>query len=42
VPGGEDEPEAQPESTHQPCPHRLSWCQLLARVFDHGINCRLP
>ena len=21
------------ESSHEPCPHRLSWCQLLARVF---------
>ena len=34
VPDVEDEPETQSESTHQPCPHRLSWSQLLARVFE--------
>jgi len=38
VPSGEDEPEAPSESTHQPCPHRLSWCQLLARVFSIDVT----
>ncbi len=37
VPRGENEP-AQSESTHQPCPHRLSWCQLLARVFSIDVT----
>ncbi len=23
-------------------PQRLAWADLLRRVFDHGINCRLP
>jgi hypothetical protein len=38
VPGGANEPEVQSESTHQPCPHRLSWCQLLARVFAIDVT----
>jgi hypothetical protein len=38
VPGGEDEPEAPSDSTHQVCPHRLSWCQLLARVFSIDVT----
>ena len=38
VPGGENEPECHCESSHQPCPHRLSWCQLLARVFSIDVS----
>ena len=33
VPRGEDQLEAQSTSSRKPCPHRLSWCQLLGRVF---------
>ena len=38
VPGGGNEPKAQSDSTHQPCPHRLSWCQFLARVFSIDVT----
>ena len=38
VPGADDEPEATCESDRQPCPHRLSWCQLLARVLAIDIS----
>ena len=38
VAGGGNEPKAQSDSTHQPCPHRLSWCQLLARVFSIDVT----
>ena len=38
VPGGGNESEAQSESSRQPCPHRLSWCQLLARVFSIDVT----
>ena len=38
MPGGANEPEVQSESTHQPCSHRLSWCQLLARVFAIDVT----
>ena len=34
VPKRVNEPKAQSESTRQPCPHRVSWCQLLTRVFS--------
>lgn len=38
VPGADDEPEATGVSALPPCPHRLSWCQLLARVFSIDIS----
>ena len=38
VPGADDEPETTGESAPQPCPHRLSWCQLLARVFSIDVS----
>ncbi len=38
VPGCGNESEAQSESTHRPCPHRLSWCQLLVRVFSIDVT----
>ena len=38
VPGGGKEPAVLSESTHQPCPHRLSWSQLLARVFSIDVS----
>ena len=28
----------QSESDRQPCPHRLSWYQLLARVFSIDVT----
>ena len=34
VPGAADEPSMTGESDSPPGPHRLSWCQLLARVAD--------
>ena len=33
-----NEPAVQSESDRQPCPHRLSWCQLLARVFSIDVT----
>jgi ribosomal protein S27E len=38
VPGVDDEPEATCQSDRQPCPRRLSWCQLLARVFAIDVT----
>ena len=38
VPRADDEPEATAESDPQPCSHRLSWCQLLARVFSIDVT----
>ena len=38
VPGADDKPETRGESDRQPSPHRLSWCQLLARVFSIDVS----
>ena len=38
VPGAADEPSMTGESDSPPCPHRLSWCQLLARVFSVDVT----
>ena len=38
VPGADDEPGATCQFDRQPCPHRLSWCQLLARVFAIDVT----
>ena len=39
VPGEDDYPEARSASGGSSCPHRLSWCQLLARVFAIDLAC---
>ena len=46
VPGSQPQHEADPAGNHQapaaPRSYRLTWSQLLARVFEHAINCRSP
>ena len=38
VPGRENDPASESESAHGPCSHRLSWCQLLTRVFSIDVT----
>ena len=38
MPGDDDAPAAAASPDRQACPHRLSWCQLLARVFAIDIS----